>query len=83
NILDLMKEGKIQLVINTPSGRIPRLDEVKIRSQVILYGIPYTTTIFGAIATVSGIEVLLKKKLKVKPLQEYYEAKKKKRVGSR
>jgi carbamoyl-phosphate synthase large subunit len=76
NILDLMKEGKIQLVINTPSGRIPRLDEVKIRSQVILYGIPYTTTIFGAIATVGGIEVLLKKKLRVKPLQEYYKTKK-------
>ncbi len=78
NILDLMKEGKIQLVINTPSGRIPRLDEVKIRSQVILCGIPYTTTIFGAIATVSGIEVLLKKKLKVKSLQDYYKVKGKK-----
>ena len=72
NVLDLMKEGKLQLVINTPSGRIPRLDEVKIRSQVILHGIPYTTTIFGAQATVSGIEVLLTKKLKVKSLQEYY-----------
>jgi carbamoyl-phosphate synthase large subunit len=78
NVLDLMKEGKIQLVINTPSGRIPRLDEVKIRSQVILYGIPYTTTIFGAQATASGIEVLLKKKLKVKSLQEYYKIKGKK-----
>jgi carbamoyl-phosphate synthase large subunit len=75
NVLDLMKEGKIQLVINTPSGRIPRLDEVKIRSQVILYGIPYTTTILGAQATVSGIEVLLKKKLKIKSLQEYYKIK--------
>jgi len=78
NVLDLMKEGKIQLVINTPSGRIPRIDEVKIRSQVILYGIPYTTTIFGAIASVSGIEVLRKKKLKVKPLQAYYMRKSKK-----
>jgi carbamoyl-phosphate synthase large subunit len=72
NVLDLMKDGKLQLVINTPSGRIPRLDEIKIRSQVIIFGIPYTTTIFGAQATVSGIEVLLKKKLKVKSLQEYY-----------
>ncbi|MCM8757813.1 MAG: carbamoyl-phosphate synthase large subunit, partial [Candidatus Omnitrophica bacterium] len=51
NVLDLMKDGKIQLVINTPSGRIPRQDEVKIRSQVILYNIPYTTTIAGAQAT--------------------------------
>ena len=72
NILDLMKDGKIQLVINTPSGRIPRQDEVKIRSQVILYNIPYTTTISGAQATVNGIEVLVKKDLGVKSLQEYH-----------
>jgi len=72
NVLDLMKDGKIQLVINTPSGRIPRQDEVKIRSQVILYNIPYTTTISGAQATVNGIEALIKNELKVKSLQEYH-----------
>ncbi|MBU1869829.1 MAG: carbamoyl-phosphate synthase large subunit [Candidatus Omnitrophica bacterium] len=71
NVLDLMKDGKVQLVINTPSGRIPRQDEVKIRSQVILYNIPYTTTICGAQATVQGIEALIKRDLKVKSLQEY------------
>ena len=76
NILDLMKDGKIQLVINTPSGRIARQDEVKIRSQVILYNIPYTTTICGAQATVQGIEVLIKGNLKVKSLQEYNEEEK-------
>ncbi|MFA5350733.1 MAG: carbamoyl-phosphate synthase large subunit [Candidatus Omnitrophota bacterium] len=78
NILDLMKDGKIQMVINTPSGRIPRQDEVKIRSQVILYNIPYTTTIFGAQATVSGIEMFMKKDLSVKSLQEYHKIKGKK-----
>jgi len=72
NILDFMKDGKVQLVINTPSGRIPRQDEIRIRSQVILYNIPYTTTISGAQATVNGIEVLLKKDLEVKALQEYH-----------
>ena len=72
NILDLMKDGKIQLVINTPSGRIPRQDEIKIRSQVILYNIPYTTTISGAQATVNGIEALIKKDLGVKSLQAYH-----------
>ena len=75
NILDLMKDGKIQLVINTPSGRIPRQDEVKIRSQVILYNIPYTTTISGAKATVTGIEAMAKKDLQVKPLQAYHHIK--------
>ncbi len=72
NVLDLMKDGKIQLVINTPTGRIPRQDEVKIRSQVILCNIPYTTTISGAQATVSGIEALIKKELNIKSLQEYH-----------
>lgn len=72
NIIDLMKDGKIQLVINTPTGRIPRQDEIKIRSQVILYNIPYTTTIAGAQATVNGIEVLIKEDLGVKSLQEYH-----------
>ena len=72
NILDLMKDGKIQLVINTPTGRIPRQDEIKIRSQVILYNIPYTTTISGAQATVNGIEALVKKDLGVMSLQEYH-----------
>jgi len=72
NVLDLMKDGKIQLVINTPSGRVPRQDEIKIRSQVILYNIPYTTTISGAQATVNGMEALLKKDLNVKSLQEYH-----------
>lgn len=72
NILDLMKDGKIQLVINTPSGRIPRQDEIMIRSHVILHNISYTTTISGAQATVNGIETLLKNKLEVTSLQEFY-----------
>ncbi len=72
NVLDLIKDGKIQLVINTPSGRMPREDEIKIRSQVVMFNIPYTTTISGAQATINGIEAFLKKKLEVKPLQEYH-----------
>ncbi|MDD5080002.1 MAG: carbamoyl-phosphate synthase large subunit [Candidatus Omnitrophica bacterium] len=72
NILDLMKDGKIQMVINTPSGRIPRQDELKIRSYVVLYNIPYTTTISGAQATVNGIETLIKKELEVRSIQDYH-----------
>jgi len=76
NVIDLMKDGKIQLVINTPSGRIPRQDEIKIRSHVVLYNIPYTTTISGAQATVNGIEALVKHELGVKSIQEYHRIKK-------
>ena len=77
NVLDLMKDGKIQMVINTPSGRIPRQDELRIRSHVVRYNIPYTTTISGAQATVNGIETLAKKDLKVQSLQEYHKKLKK------
>ena len=72
NILDLMKDGKVQLVINTPSGRIPKQDEVKIRSSVIKYNIPYTTTLSAAQATVNGIEMLRRKGFNVRSLQEYH-----------
>jgi carbamoyl-phosphate synthase large subunit len=83
NVLDILKNGKIQLVINTPSGRMPRQDEVKIRSHVILYNIPYTTTISGAQATVNGIEAMTKKELEVKPLQEYHKKAKGAKLKSR
>jgi carbamoyl-phosphate synthase large subunit len=71
--LDLLKSGKIQLVINTPSGRLPRADEVQIRSAAAMLGIPCITTIAGAQASVNGIGSSLKNRLTVKPLQQYHE----------
>ncbi len=73
NILDVIKDGQIQLVINTPSGRLPRADEVQIRSAASLLGIPCITTIAGAQASVNGIAALAKRQLTVKPLQRYHE----------
>ncbi|MGE5280161.1 MAG: ATP-grasp domain-containing protein, partial [Deltaproteobacteria bacterium] len=72
NILDAIKDGKVHLIINTPSGRVPRADEVAIRSTAIMHGVPCITTVSGAQASVTGIEVLLKKSLEVKPLQAYH-----------
>ena len=72
NILGLIKKGKIQLVINTPSGKISRQDEVRIRSSAISFGVPVVTTLPGADACARGIEALAKKSLEVKSLQEYY-----------
>ena len=73
NVLDLIKSGQIQLVINTPSGRLPRADEVQIRSAAATLGIPCVTTIAGAQASVNGMSALLKHQLTVKPLQHYHE----------
>lgn len=72
NILGLIKEGKIDLIINTPAGKIPRADEVKIRSLAVSRGVPCVTTISGAQASVNGIEALIKEGLEVKSLQEYH-----------
>ena len=72
NILDWIKDGRVHLIINTPSGRLPRADEVAIRSTAIMHGVPCITTVSGAQASVTGIEVLMKKKLDVKPLQAYH-----------
>jgi carbamoyl-phosphate synthase large subunit len=75
NIIDLIKDGKVALIINTPSGKITKEDEMKIRSHAILYNVPLITTISGAQASVNGIENLIKKpKVAVKSLQEYHKS---------
>ena len=72
NVLDLIQEGKIKLIINTVSGKIPRQDELKIRTSAIALGIPVITTLPGAEACSRGIEALIKHKLGVKPIQAYH-----------
>ncbi|MCM8790199.1 MAG: carbamoyl-phosphate synthase large subunit [Candidatus Omnitrophica bacterium] len=77
NILDLIKDNKVNLIINTPAGKTTKEDEIKIRSHAILYNVPLITTLSGAQASVNGIENLIKKpKTSVKSLQEYHKLKK-------
>jgi carbamoyl-phosphate synthase large subunit len=71
NVLDLLKSGQVHLVINTPSGRLPRADEIHIRSAAATLGIPCITTMAGAQASVNGIAAMLKHDLSVKPIQDY------------
>ena len=72
NIIDLIKDGKVSLIINTPAGKATKEDEMKIRSHAILYNVPLITTVSGAQASVNGIENLKKHpKMSVKSLQEY------------
>jgi carbamoyl-phosphate synthase large subunit len=73
-IVDLIKNGEIQLVINTPSGKRPKADEVAIRTAALQYNIPIVTTIAGAWATVEGIAALIKGEIGVRPLQEYHQS---------
>ncbi|MGI9114294.1 MAG: carbamoyl-phosphate synthase large subunit, partial [Chthoniobacterales bacterium] len=73
NVLDRVKNGDISFIINTPSGKIPREDEVTIRNAAIAQKIPIMTTLRAAQASVYGIRSLQKTKLRVRSLQEYHE----------
>jgi carbamoyl-phosphate synthase large subunit len=71
NVVDLMRQGEVQLIINTPSSRSPQKDEVTIRSNAVASGIPLITTVSGASAAVNAIERLLRDEPRVKALQDY------------
>ncbi|MSU53793.1 MAG: carbamoyl phosphate synthase large subunit [Opitutia bacterium] len=71
NAVDMLKNGQIQLVINTPAGMIPRQDENKIRAAAYSHAVCLMTTITGAFAAVEGIRALRDKPIGVKPIQLY------------
>ncbi len=68
--VDLMENGEIQLVLNTPLGRQTEYDEKAIRERAVALGIPVITTVAGAVAAVSGMEALTRGPLQVTSLQE-------------
>jgi carbamoyl-phosphate synthase large subunit len=72
NVIDLMKDSGVQLLVNTPSGPVARVDEIKIRSEAILRGLPIVTTESGARATVRAIRYIANNDWNVKPIQEYH-----------
>ncbi len=55
NVLDMIKNGEISFIINTPAGKTPREDEVKIRSAAVAQRIPIMTTMRAAKASLHGI----------------------------
>ncbi|MEM7672782.1 MAG: carbamoyl-phosphate synthase large subunit [Verrucomicrobiota bacterium] len=71
NVIDLIKNEKITLIINTPSGTIPRKDENLIRTEAVKHGVCIFTTISGARAAVDAIKALRKHDVEVKSVQEY------------
>jgi carbamoyl-phosphate synthase large subunit len=72
HIVDLIKNKEIVFVINTVSDSQAQKDSFSIRRSALQYGVPYTTTVAGARAVVSAIEMLKKKKITIKPIQEYH-----------
>ncbi|MFM1747848.1 MAG: carbamoyl phosphate synthase large subunit [Verrucomicrobiota bacterium] len=71
NAVDLIKNGQIQLVINTPAGMIPRRDENAIRAASLAHNVCIMTSITGAAAALEGIRALRDKHVGVCPIQRY------------
>ncbi|MFN6199852.1 MAG: carbamoyl-phosphate synthase large subunit [Dolichospermum sp.] len=71
HVLDAIKNGNIQLIINTPSGEEAHADSKLIRRTALGYKIPIITTIAGAKATAAAIRSLQNTTLDVKVIQEY------------
>ena len=72
NVRDLIKNGKVQLIINTPTKKGPQTDEGMIRALAMLNKVPIVTTITGAHAVAKAIQALQKQDWGVRPLQSYF-----------
>jgi len=72
NIVDAIKNQEIQLVINTPSGKLSKYDDSYIRKSAVKYKVPYITTLAAAMAAAKGIEAYNYDHGYVKSLQAYH-----------
>ncbi len=73
NVVDLVKSGEIDLIINTPLGKVTRYDDGMIRSDAYQVGVPCLTTMSAAMAAIEGIQALRNNQANVESLQNYYQ----------
>ncbi len=69
--VDMIKNGDIQMVVNTPGGMIPRRDENSIRAASYAHNVCIMTTISGARAALQGLHALNREEMGVRPIQKY------------
>ncbi|MEM2318050.1 MAG: carbamoyl-phosphate synthase large subunit [Candidatus Bathyarchaeia archaeon] len=74
NIIDYIKAGKINLIINVPKGKGPKDDEFHIRRTAVEFKTPYITTVAAAHAAVLAVEQVREGSFTIKSLQEYHSA---------
>ena len=72
NIVDGIKNGIINLIVNTPAGKQSEYDDSYIRKNAIKHKVPYITTTSAALAATKGIKDRRNGAYKVKSLQEYH-----------
>jgi len=73
NVVDAIRDGKIDLIINTPRGGRAHSDGNQIRSAAQQYSVPLVTTLSAAMATVQGIRALQANPLNVMSLQDHHQ----------
>ena len=71
NVIDLIKNNKVALIVNTPQGTVPRQNENQIRTEAVKHSICIMTTISAASAAVEGIKALREKSYEVRSIQSY------------
>jgi carbamoyl-phosphate synthase large subunit len=72
SVVDLIREGRVDLIVNTPFGRGPRTDGYFIRTAAASAGVPCITTLQGVFAAVRGIEALRGGPTEPRSIQEYH-----------
>jgi carbamoyl-phosphate synthase large subunit len=72
NGIDLMLSGRIQLLVNTPLGKLTQHDDYSMRRAALQHGIPYTTTMSAASAACDAIIALKSRRGEVRSLQEWH-----------
>ncbi len=70
--VDLIRNGTVQLVLNTPLGAHTQADGAEIRAAAIAMDIPLLTTLSAAVAAVAAIQALRQKELKYRSLQSHF-----------
>jgi carbamoyl-phosphate synthase large subunit len=72
NVVDAIKNGRVQLVFNTTEGAQALADSKSLRRAALLHKVPYYTTLSGAVAAAQGIKAYLGGDLEVRALQSYF-----------
>jgi carbamoyl-phosphate synthase large subunit len=72
NIVDVIKNGEVQLIVNTPSGKLSAHDDSYIRKSAIQHNVPYITTVAAAVAAAEGIAARCTGQAPIRSLQEWH-----------
>ena len=72
NVVDLMINGEVHWIINTPLGMQSKFDELAIRRGALEHGLPIMTTLAAARAGVEGLRAIKEQQSSVRTLQEYH-----------